>query len=129
MSAQVERLANLTSAYRVTCAEHGLDRTVESEAHATNLAQLHDRKDHADVVADSTGVTHPPTFNLSAAADYLLICHGERLDGPLGSSNYPSYAAALDLFQALCGFRDEAATLAYARSIRENRTTATVIPF
>lgn len=34
------------SRFRVTCADHDLDRTVDTEAHAENLRALHQRLDH-----------------------------------------------------------------------------------
>lgn len=118
--------------FRVYCTEHNLDRTVETEAHATNLAQLHDRKDHAGEAAEGAGVRHPETFNVSAAADYLLVVHADAqavLTEHSRTHAEGAYFAALDLFQALTGLPTTDAALEYARTIRTTGVKAAPIPF
>lgn len=107
--------------YRVWCDEHGLDREVATEAHATNLLALHLRVDHP---APPGG---PPTLDLTAAARYLLVCYDDRDEGPEVRWSSGAYFAALDMWQALTGLADDEA-LAYARVVAAGRQVTAVLP-
>lgn len=122
----IERLAHLTSGWRVTCEQHKLDRTVESEGHATNLLALHLRRDHS---GDAAPAGSPATLNVSKAADYLMVCWEGYAPKDSSRSEQVAYYAALDMWEALTGLTGDAA-LAYARTVRDGtKTTAALIPF
>lgn len=109
----------------VTCALHDWRWHVETEGHATNLMRKHDREwEHPA----PDGIQHPDTFDLSGAADYVLVCLADHDDDPNPDHGRASYYTALDLWERLTGLTG-AAALDYARAIRETSTRATTIPF
>lgn len=87
----------------VTCEQHNLHRVVETERHAVNILNLHQRVDHADD-------TQIISVNLTAAAAEVVQFadddHGDGHDW-----------ATLLIWQALTGIADAAEALAYAREI------------
>lgn len=106
--------------FRVLCAEHGLDRTVETERHATNLLNLHLRKDHP--VTPPDGI--PDALNVTAFAQWVVLLHG---DGLLGGP----YRGAIGAWCEATGAPDDETGLAWARQIAETRPPvhAAIPPF
>lgn len=109
-------MAETAQGWRVTCEQHGLDRTVATERHATNLLNLHQRKDHADD-------TQIVSVDLTSAAQALLeeipyAGQGTALEG------------ALDVWCALTGMTEDEVT-AYARELADSTPpiTAHIAPF
>lgn len=99
--------------WHITCGEHDLDRTVETEAHATNLYALHLRRDHAN----DPDQREPAAIDVTAAA--LAVLRTDR-----GVER----AGALAVWQAMTGLTSTEA-LAYARAVSTTPTTAAVPPF
>lgn len=115
MGAQMTRTPD---GYRVTCEDHALNRTVWTSAHATNIVQLHDRKDHADDPDD--GVV---SVNLTEAAGLVIALDADP-------SLTVEARAALSVWSLLTGLDDEEA-FTYAQQIAETSpdVTAHVSPF
>lgn len=104
--------------WRVVCQEHGLDRTVDTERHADNIAALHLRVDHAEDHALED-------VNLSDAAAYVVAVFTD-------TTLPPSVATAVVKgWRLLVGADSDTAALAYAHDVadRPGTVTATVAPF
>lgn len=77
--------------WHVTCEQHGLDRMVSTERHATNLLSLHLRIDHAD---DQGSLLIEA--NLTEAAQWLVALRADKnLKTP--------YRAVLSMWAMLVG--------------------------
>lgn len=99
--------------WHVTCGEHDLDRTVETQAHASNLYALHLRLDHAN----DPDQREPASLDLTGAA--IAVLHTDRGTERQG---------ALMVWTALTGLTGRA-SLDYARAVSTTPTTAVVPPF
>lgn len=137
MSATVEPLPDDT--FRVACTDHGLDRVVYTEAHARNLAALHDRMDHDGITAEAmqAALDNPveplqrtavllrfgpdDTLDLTAAAQLVVVA--AEVGGTVA-------ATTLALWSALTR-RPSTEALDYARELvlSETPTTAAIVPF
>lgn len=93
----------------VTCEQHNLHRVVETERHAVNILNLHQRVDHADD-------TQIVSVNLTAAAAAMV---GLELHPGLYGVDVPTgrEEGALTVWQALTGLDDLDEALAYAREL------------
>lgn len=102
--------------WRVTCPTHSLDRTVDTEQHARNLAALHQRRDHDDPT-DNVAV------DLTAAAAAVV---SEWDHGYVMTSQ-----GAMQVWRALTGINDMDDAIDYARQIAaaDPPITAHVPPF
>lgn len=103
--------------FRVTCSEHQLDRTVDTESHANNLLALHLRRDHP-LPADDAAVAH-----LSDAAAYVAVLHDDHL------TSSDARDAVLRTWALLLGKTDLDEALAYARRIAPADLLAFTTPF
>lgn len=107
----------------VYCDTHALNRHVETEAHARNLFNLHERVDHADdtqlIAVDLTAAAQQVTESLFDRA-------GQSYDLDVSYNE-----GSLHVWQALTGLRDDTEALDYARQIAtaDPPITATVPPF
>lgn len=126
--------------FRVVCEDHALSRRVETPEHAVNLANLHNRVDHADEgvpevsaltlldPTDPEALWEPGTIDLTAAARWLLLL---RSDPVLRGS--ASASGALGTWMELLGAPDEDTGIDYAERIAHptttDRVTAAVAPF
>lgn len=106
-----------TGRHRVVCAEHKLDRTVDTEAHASNLLALHLRRDHP-----GTSPAEPTVLDVAAAAAFVAIMQADYL------MPEPSRDATLRVWRLLTGLNDDDA-LAYAREVAATDQRAALIPF
>jgi hypothetical protein len=102
--------------FRVTCTQHHLNRTVDTEAHATNLLNLHMRRDHG---ADQGA---PADLDVAAAAAFVVILDADPNMSPTAKT------AVANVWVLLTGMEREAA-LAYAREVAATSQRAALLPF